>query len=75
MATLDDNTLPQPASTRRTARSVGLRLAALTGVVISAGAIATAVTSSNAAVSDDTQIDIVVAGGSTPPGSTCCDPQ
>jgi hypothetical protein len=75
MATLDDNALAQPASTRRTARSVGLRIAALAGVVISAGAIATGTTSGDADRQTDLRIDTVVAGGTWPEGSTCCDPQ
>lgn len=67
--------MPQPenidrdgqATARRTARNVGLRIAALTGVVLAAGAIA-------AAPSNDVDlpIDTVVSGGVWPMGSTCC---
>jgi len=74
MANPDDNGLVQPPSIGRTTRAVGLRIAALTGIVISAGAIATA-TSGDAAVPADSQLDTIVSGSSWPPGSTCCDPE
>jgi hypothetical protein len=64
----------QSASVRATTRKIGLRIAALTGVVLSAGAIAAA-PAIGAPDNIDVVIDSVVAGGPGS-GSTCCiDPE
>lgn len=63
-----DNGDPIPdGAHRRSVRVVGLRIAALTGTVLAAGAFA-------AGVHDDPDqpIDSVVSTGSWPMGSTCC---
>ncbi|GGU13102.1 hypothetical protein [Lentzea flava] len=64
----------QSAATRAATRKIGLRIAALTGVVLTAGAIAAA-PSIAAELSTDAVLDSVVAtdGGGT--GSTCCRPE
>lgn len=63
----------QSASVRATTRKIGLRIAALTGVVLSASAIAAApavATAPNA----DVVLDSVVSVNGGGNGSTCCRP-
>jgi len=55
---------------RRTTRSASLRLAALAGVVLSAGAIAVGGQADGQTEAPDQQSDTVVSGW--PMGSTCC---
>jgi hypothetical protein len=63
----------QSASVRATTRKIGLRIAALTGVVLSAGVIAAAPaigTTGNADVVLDSVVSVTGGGN----GSTCCRP-
>lgn len=55
----------------RTTRNISLRIAALTGAVLSAGVIAAGTPVGDSHMADDIRID-VVAGGFTGTGSTCC---
>jgi hypothetical protein len=64
----------QSASVRATTRKIGLRIAALTGVVLSAGVIA-AGPSAAAATSADVVLDSVVSANGGGNGSTCCRPE
>ena len=60
----------------RATRKIGLRIAALTGVVLSASAIAAAPAVANAATAAnaDVVLDSVVSVNGGWPGSTCCRP-
>jgi hypothetical protein len=66
MAELDDNHV-LTGEHRRSVRAVGLRIAALTGTVLAAGAFAAGVLDD-----PDQPIDSVVTTGVWPMGSTCC---
>ncbi|MGH3757454.1 hypothetical protein [Actinophytocola sp.] len=71
MAQPENHDRHQKPASRRGVQAVGLRIAALTGVVLSAGAIAAAAGSDAGAPVDD-PIDTVVSGTGWPLGSTCC---
>ena len=64
----------QSASARAATRKIGLRIAALTGVVLSAGAIAAA-PSIAAPTNADVVLDSVVSVNGGGNGSTCCRPE
>ncbi|MEV6236061.1 hypothetical protein [Lentzea sp. NPDC051838] len=64
----------QSASVRATTKKIGLRIAALTGVVLSASAIAAAPAVSTAA-NADVVLDSVVSVNGGGSGSTCCRPE
>ena len=64
----------QSASVRATTRKIGLRIAALTGVVLSAGVIV-AGPSAAAPTSADVVLDSVVSVNGGGNGSTCCRPE
>ncbi|GAB2838429.1 hypothetical protein [Lentzea nigeriaca] len=64
----------QSAATRAATRKIGLRIAALTGVVLTAGAIATAPSVARE-LNTDVVLDSVVAGDGSGTGSTCCTPE
>jgi hypothetical protein len=64
----------QSASVLATTRKIGLRIAALTGVVLSASVIA-AGPSVAAPASADVVLDSVVSSNGGGNGSTCCRPQ
>lgn len=63
----------QSASVRATTRKIGMRIAALTGVVLSASAIAAA-PGIAAAGNGDVMLDSVVSVADGGIGSTCCRP-
>ena len=64
----------QSASVRATTRKIGLRIAALTGVVLSAGVIA-AGPSAAAPTNADVVLDSVISVNGGGNGSTCCRPE
>lgn len=64
----------QSASVRATTKKIGLRIAALTGVVLSASAIAAAPAVGTAA-NADVVLDSVVSVNGGGNGSTCCRPE
>ena len=64
----------QSASVRATTKKIGMRIAALTGVVLSAGVIAAA-PSVAAPTNADVVLDSVVSVTGGGNGSTCCRPE
>ncbi|MFD4669739.1 hypothetical protein ACFWNN_08390 [Lentzea sp. NPDC058450] len=65
----------QSASVRATTKKIGMRIAALTGVVLSAGVIAAAPSVSAAPANADVVLDSVVSVTGGGNGSTCCRPE